>query len=89
MFRNVDVKTRFLILQQMKVIFDEHVRLLQKKTPQDAFLRQKMIGQPFWAEGQVYRFKSTGEFSGVFLHYRIKRGGVKAKEDGILETMTQ
>jgi hypothetical protein len=88
-FRNVDVKARFLILKEMKVMFEQHVRLLQKKTPQDALLRQEMIGYPFWAEGQVYRFKSIGEFSGVFLHYRIKRGGVKLKEDGTIESKNQ
>jgi hypothetical protein len=69
----------------MRVIFDQHVRVLQKKTPQDAALRQEMFGQPFWAEGQVYRFKPTGVHAGVLLHYRMKRGGVELKKDGTPE----
>ena len=60
----------------MKAVFDEHVRVLQNKCPKDAAFRQNIIGAPFWAEGQEYRFTPTGNYSGVLLNYKIKRGGI-------------
>lgn len=62
----------------MRVVFDEHVRVLQNKCPKDATFRQKIIGAPFWAEGQEYRFTPVGNYSGVLLNYKIKRGGIGA-----------
>ena len=58
------------------MVFDEHVRVLQNKCPKDANFRQKTIGAPFWAEGQEYRFTPIGNYSGVLLNYKIKRGGI-------------
>jgi hypothetical protein len=60
----------------MKAIFDEHVQVLQNKCPKDAAFRQKIIGKPFWAEGQEYRFIPTPTYSGALLFYKIKRGGI-------------
>lgn len=76
-FRRLDIKTRYLVIREMRVIFDEHVQVLQNKYPKDAGFRQKIIGVPFWAEGQEYRFTPIGVYSGVLLHYKIKRGGVR------------
>ena len=75
MFRNIDMKTKYLVLREMRVVFDEHVRLLHNKCPKDAVFRQKIIGVPFWAEAQEYVFAPSTTFSGVLLNYKIKRGG--------------
>lgn len=70
------MKTKYLVIRKMRVVFDEHVRVLQNKCPKDATFRQKIIGAPFWAEGQEYIFTPAGNYSGVLLNYKIKRGGV-------------
>ena len=63
----------------MQVIWNKHVQVLQEKTPKDAVFRTNIIGVPFWAEGQKYRFTPIGFYDGVLLRYRIRKGGVRSK----------
>jgi hypothetical protein len=70
------MQSKYLIIREMKDIFSEHVLVLQNKSPIDALFRQKIIGVPFWAQGQEYRVTHTGMYSGVLLLYIVKRGGV-------------
>ena len=65
----------------MSKIFQDHVEILQSKTPKDAAFRLRMIGTPFWAEGQAYRLMPTIEHSGVLLHFMIMRGGYQEIRD--------
>jgi hypothetical protein len=70
------MKSKLLIIREMSVIFNKQIQVLQKKTPNDAAFRKSVIGVPFWAEAQKYKFTPTGIYAGVVLHYKIKRGGV-------------
>lgn len=70
------MKTKYLVAREMKFVFDEHVQVLQNKCPKDASFRRKIIGVPFWAEGQEYRLTPTPAYSGALLNYKIKRGGI-------------
>jgi len=67
---------RHRVVQEMKTIFFQHVDVLQNKAPKDAQFRGQIVGQPFWAQGQEYRFAPLTDYAGVLIHYLIRRGGV-------------
>ena len=72
----MNAKMRYRVVHEMKSIFFQHVDVLQNKGPKDAQFRMQIIGQPFWAQGQEYRFAPLTGYTGILLHFLIRRGGV-------------
>ena len=79
-----------MVINTMIKIFKVYIQVLQTLSPKDAEFRKQIIGVPFWAEGQVYELAPMGLYSGVLVHYKIRRGGIKPnlQSDVVLQRAT-
>ena len=73
-----------LVIHEMKKIFEDFIGTLSSLSPKDADFRKKIIGAPFWAEGQEYKLVAMTYYTGVLVHYTIRRGGVSSHSTGAL-----
>jgi len=80
-FHNVDLKSKYLVIREMSKLLQKHVEILQSKTPKDTAFRRFIIGAPFWAEGQSYKYRPSGAHTDVLLEFTITRGGFQDIRD--------